>query len=363
VPIFKLASWLAIILSLLVLKSASGQSTNNLPTFDREQGTPFPHQISRAVVADGSVWVASAVYLGMVRKQDYHLYRIDAQSGRLVASAVLPHLAAQIAAGAGSVWVVSQPPTPASKTAIIRYDSQTLRATGHLPFGQFPGCKIAFGEDSLWVWDGDLLQPAGLKLGRRIASCFVARLDPNTHQEIARIPLGANVLKLAIGEGAVWALGNNAVYRIDPQTNRLAATIPLDRTAVDLAVGEGCVWLTHIDGHPLHPLRDNCLLRIDTRTNTLQGSPIKISSGWNSVAVGRGMVWVANHSSGREDGVLCLNPQTGEQVGEHSFWPQPEVAAGYTGVWLTAYDAFEPNVHPTLKVRAKDQGFLHRLVP
>jgi len=356
------AGWLTVAALLCGQEQSSVEPAYPLREYDRVTGTAFPQEISRAIVADGSVWVASALYLGMMSQQDYRLYRVDAHTGRIAATTVLPHLAVQLAVGAGSIWVVGQPPTPAYKNSIQRYDAATLRPTGTLPFGELPGCKLAFGEGSLWVWDGTVTKFAGVKLGRPRDHCFVARIDPLTHRELARIPLPASLQQLVVSAGAVWGLAHDAIYRIDPQTNRLAATIPLETGAMDMAVGEGYVWVAQNNFSLVRPLRDNRLLRIDPRTNQLVNPPLQIPGGSPTVAVGRGSVWVA-YNSLHPNGVIRLDPRTGDRIGEPLFWPIPKVSAGDSGVWLTAFDPFEPNAHPKIKLRAKYQGLLHRLYP
>jgi photosystem II stability/assembly factor-like uncharacterized protein len=163
---------------------------------------------------------------------------------------------------------------------------------------------IAVGEGAVWVPERDVL----------------ARLDPVTLALVARIPLPGDgeSRAIAVGEGAVWVGGTNGIIRIDPETNRVSGTIPLHRGAPKLAVGDGAVWAMEPVLQVSQQMR---IVRIDPATNQTRSftvsAPVTVSK-WFGLAAGFGSVWTSNFG-----GKLCpsggcllrLDPTTGKVQG------------------------------------------------
>jgi YVTN family beta-propeller protein len=132
-----------------------------------------------------------------------------------------------LAVGEGSVWLLGD----AIDRRVYRLDPQTgeLLATVRLPVA---GRSIAAGGGGVWV-------TAPLE-------DVVLRIDPATTQVTATIPVGRGASGVAIGDGAVWVASSldGTVARIDPATARVTATIDVGGRPRELAVGAGAVWVT-----------------------------------------------------------------------------------------------------------------------
>lgn len=94
---------------------------------------------------------------------------------------------------------------------------------------------------------------------------------------------------VAAASQAVWLTNpvDQSLLVIDPAANRVAAQIPLGAEPLALAVGEGGVWLIlRLDG------QGSQLLRIDPLTY-LPGAPIPVSQGEaRTLAAGGGWLWL-----------------------------------------------------------------------
>lgn len=172
--------------------------------------------------------------------------------------------------------------------------------------------SVAFGEGSLWVTDlGDYAcddtpgEPPSDQGSS--ASCagpeevFLRRVDPETREVLATIPLEGSIIKVAaFGADSIWALSidtaspsgpSGKVLRIDPGTNQIVDEIPVGDPG-EVAFGAGSLWVTSV--------RNGTVSRIDPETGEVIAE-IKVSAGGASdVAVDErsGTVWVANTASG-----------------------------------------------------------------
>ena len=77
---------------------------------------------------------------------------------------------------------------------------------------------------------------------------------------------------------------DRAVWRIDPETEEPEAIIPVGKRPWELTTGAGSVWLTDADA--------GTVTRIDPRTNEVVAR-IKVGYKPHGVAVAGGFVWVA----------------------------------------------------------------------
>jgi hypothetical protein len=93
----------------------------------------------------------------------------------------------------------------------------------------------------------------------------VARLDPATGEEIARIPTGflSGPGWFTVGDGSIWVTNQNGtgVSRIDPETNTVVAAIGADVPCGPPAFFEDSVWIDACD--------TPALVRYDAATNAL----------------------------------------------------------------------------------------------
>ena len=79
--------------------------------------------------------------------------------------------------------------------------------------------------------------------------------------------------------------------RIDPVTGRTVATVTVPRAPLDLAATPRAVWVTNAGGG------GDSVVRIDPETSRLLGRPVRTGASPQSLAVGGGSVWVANHDA------------------------------------------------------------------
>jgi streptogramin lyase len=175
------------------------------------------------------------------------------------------------------------------------------------------------------VWQ--LFAPDGRPFGVRpvvdvvVPSYAITEFTPD--QIVARIPAGSS--HIALGEGALWLLGEKTVSRIDLATNRLVATTPVSEFPQALTIGSGAVWATRLDGS---------VTRIDPLTNQVSGTiPVAPSSGLNGIAAGAGAVWV---SSGEQGMVYRIDPNTDQVIATIQVEPWPsQIATTQDAVWVT----------------------------
>jgi DNA-binding beta-propeller fold protein YncE len=159
------------------------------------------------------------------------------------------------------------------------------------------------------------------------------RVDPARARVVGRVDAGRRLGGVAVGAGAVWAIGTPAaVVRIDPATARVTDRIAIvGRTPADaphpisVAAAGDAVWVlnantatvTKIDAHTRGVVQttrvgvdrapqqiaaepsaawvagdDGTLTRIDARTGAMQA--ITVGHGLRDVAVSRDAVWVVN---------------------------------------------------------------------
>jgi hypothetical protein len=152
------------------------------------------------------------------------------------------------------------------------------------------------------------------------------------------IHMHRGVWDLAVGYGALWAVGLGVTYQIDPASGHILATVATPGTGADASVasGAGAIWVTEpggrthrsgvyrIDPHqvrqtkfvPLAGLLGSAievaynlvwvtsdsnggiLLRIDPRTDHVSGAPIRIGPGSWSIVTADGGLWLSSSFAG-----------------------------------------------------------------
>jgi DNA-binding beta-propeller fold protein YncE len=210
-------------------------------------------------------------------------------------------------------------PTPTDAGATVpAFDRDRFAAVIPLP----GAASMTVADGMLWV-----LQGAGT----------VVRIDPATNAVVGkplRVPADAEAI--AVGDRALWVarvasgdLGaprEDAVSRIDLATGRTVATITVRRGPLDLAVTPGAVWVTNSGGG------GDSVARIDPQTNRLAGRPVRTGASPQSLAVGGGSLWVANHDAGT---VTRIALASGEVVADIPVPSEPHrVAYGAGAAWV-----------------------------
>jgi virginiamycin B lyase len=222
-------------------------------------------------VAFRSLWVANC--------SDSSVYRIDLKTAKLAAiirtGLADPSGELSLAAGAGSVWILTDP-----KGILSRIDPATNRVVAQIRVAPF-SYAAAFAADAVWITNtgpDDATGPGSIQ-----------RIDPSTNSVVATIPVGPVPRFLAAGNEGVWSLnqGDGSVTHIDPRTNRPVASLQLGMRGGggDIATGGGVVW---VRGTKV------LLVAIDPTTNRVKevfGPP----AGSGAVRVAGELVWVTAH--------------------------------------------------------------------
>jgi streptogramin lyase len=213
---------------------------------------------------------------------------------------------------------------------------ERLRGPHSLPLGATvpPGADIelsvnliAPAETGRYRGEWQLFTPYGSPFGVRpavdvvVPSYAVTEFTPD--QIVAKIPAGSD--HIALGEEALWLLSEKTVSRIDLDTNQSVATMPVGEFPQALAIGYGAVWAAGLDG---------TVTRIDPLTNQVSGTiPVAPSSGLNGIAAGAGAVWV---SSGEQGTVYRIDPSTNQVLATIQVEPwASQIATTEDAVWVT----------------------------
>ncbi len=258
-------------------RSIWATNTDRVEKFTLDSVTPVatvavPSPCGAMVCAFGALWVAGC--------KDKCVYRIDirkcAIAARIPTGLADPTGELSLAAGAGSIWVLSD-----VSGILSRIDPQTNAVLAEIAVLPHSYCAdFAFG--AVWITNSGA---DGLRTGS------VQRIDPYTNRVVATVPTGPGPRFLAAGEGAVWTLnwGDGSVSKVDPHTNRLVATIPMGMTGGggDIATGAGRVW---VRGTAV------LLAAIDPVSNgvtAVYGPP----EGSGAVRVADDLLWVTAHDT------------------------------------------------------------------
>jgi YVTN family beta-propeller protein len=295
--------------------SAKRATANSLAVIDPNSNgvvAAIPTGIRPADVASGAgrMWVAN--------QADDSVTEIDPDR-RAVVSTTSPRVGVLgLAVGADGVWI-------GGDRRLVRLDpgfrSQDLSIRLEPPdeFSGYAGSNlVAVGYGSVWV---------GSDYGE------VARVDPDT-REVERVPLGNGPSALATGAGGVWVTDDvdNTVTRIDPATNAVASTTPVGRGPSAVATGGGAVWVANT--------QDNTVVRLDPRSAVVEDT-IRVGRRPTGVAVGEGAVWVANSLSGT---VSRIDPRDGdvEETIETGEAPQ-SLTVAHGRVWVSVQPRTAPS--------------------
>jgi YVTN family beta-propeller protein len=134
-------------------------------------------------IADGSLWVLDVG----------GLLRVDPRDGAVLAQIQAGPVPAAVAAGAGAVWVVSDPAFSAGKLAgratLSRVDPVSNTVTGAIPLDGYP-TDVSVGEGSVWVADS--------------STHSIVKVDPKTDKVTDTIRVGSRPQGIAVGDGMVW---------------------------------------------------------------------------------------------------------------------------------------------------------------
>jgi streptogramin lyase len=247
------------------------------------------------------------------------LWRIDPRTGAQSSIAAIGNPRAVAILG-GLVYVGSDGPSAAGGN-VTRYDALTGSRVDSV---DVVPCSVAAGDGVAYASGCPNVNRLSTGPGKlRLVHRTVIPLPAPATAEHVR----ATLFGLAVGEGAVWAIGDaldHRLFKIAPRTGRLLGIYALPIAPQRIAVGEGAIWITDA----LHDV----LVKIDPATgHVLQR--IAVSGGADGVAVGAGGVWVATGIAGQ---VVHIDPASGRIVERIEIGPGlREIAAGPHDIWVT----------------------------
>lgn len=272
---------------------------------------------------DGSLWVAGDGYVARLDPRNGDVQARIAVSRKVVGSA-------QLAAGAGSVWV-----SYTGSSRLLRIDPaiNKLVAQVHLP-GRPAGGGVAFIDGRVWVsQDGG---PRG----------DVVAVDPRTNRiDGPAVPVGSGPARLASGLGSLWVQNTSsphgAISQIDPRTR----TVRSLRFSGQPSAGFGSVWMIPewFSGDSGPPIR-----RYDPTRRTIISS-IRVPRA-TALAFGDRRVWVITYPRSRSSTtfhaipgtatLVQINPNTNQRASEpiHLRARQPlAIAVLGHNLWISTY--------------------------
>lgn len=220
-------------------------------------------------VAGNVVWT-----LGAVNARRSRVFRVDARTGRVLGSTVVP-AAACVAATTQGAWVT----LPESRL-ILRL-GRDGRVSQRLPTAAYCD-RIVAGHGALWA--ACPAETAGAPVGRHTGT--ILRIGQNgTLTVVARDVLSGT---LAAGPAGVFASG---VAHDSGTTVRIDASGPRFPSSGNIAVGTSSVWVANWRG----PGSAGFAREIDARTGkTIQLVPAGISP--LGITIAAGSVWVTNNT-------------------------------------------------------------------
>jgi YVTN family beta-propeller protein len=221
-------------------------------------------------------------------------------AGREIATIKVGLFPQQLIVGEGAVWV----PNAGSGT-ISRIDPQTNEIVATIPVGKadpnneiFVPSRVTMGNGFIWAAKND--------------EDSIVQIDPKTNEIIATIRIGVEPFALTVNDGALWVTSRfeNSVMRVDVNTQQVVATITGVKDPAAIVVTEDAVWVAN------H--RDDAVTRINPLTNEIVASVSlgsKLSnpncgSCVSGITIGAGAVWVAVAVGG----VVRIDPQTNQII-------------------------------------------------
>lgn len=216
-------------------------------------------EIDRAVTSGSTLW--------LVKQGASEIQRFDPGAGGRLPRVLLDGEAVALATDGDDVWALAD-------QELVRIDGGTGEVRSRHEHPQFTRLLVA-EQGRLWEPGPD---------------DTVQRLDAETGDVAAAVPVGGQVLDLETAFGSVWAvvkrdttrpIDQSLLLRIDPATERIVSTTPIGPTYVGMFSGAGALWL-----------RDGLgVLRVDPETGEAEKSPVPVVFGL--VTAGGDALWTA----------------------------------------------------------------------
>jgi YVTN family beta-propeller protein len=292
---------------------------------------------------------------------------LNASNGDIVGEAELPGSPADIARGAGAIWV-----SHSEGGSILRLDPQSRRIEQTISVGRGPSALV-IGKGDLWVansLDGTVSRvdpalnrvvdtipvghgPSALAFGR--GSLWVAntrgdelvQVDGLSGQVLDRTALPAGATGVAYAAGAAWVSSEavGKVFRIAADSSDIAE-IPVGTGPTGIAADHVAIWVANT--------LDGTISRIDPGTRAVT-TTLPVGNGPVDVSLGYGSVWVANEFDGT---VSRIDAAEGEVVQAIETGERPQgVEAGSGRVWVATRASGGSHRGGTLRIVASQPSF------
>jgi YVTN family beta-propeller protein len=208
--------------------------------------------------------------------------------------------------------------------------------------GIVPGAALQQLEKQILIQDVDLdLSPRAIGASaprrgvrrRRVVRWCVAL--------VAAVGIVSAVLAVTNDFAGPSLVPSNSVGIIDPKTNKVVGNVPVGSRPDGVAVGEGIVWVANLD--------DRTLSRVDATQRVLERT-ISLNATPTGIAVGAGAVWAAYGLLGQ---VARVEPQY-NRVGKTIQTPtgpftggRGSVTVGVGAVWVVFGDSSTFRIDPS----------------
>jgi outer membrane protein assembly factor BamB len=235
---------------------------------------------------------------------------------RVVASFRVTGSPQAIVAGGGGVWVTTL-------RSLVRLDPRTNRIGRRLRLNPILGALTISGSQ-LWLARNPIDTGKSARAPSRLRSvnAVTGRLSgpPIRFQLIANLEAAASAIWVTNGDHAQFG----RLFKIDPRRRKAVATLKIPGAPSDVVEERGLLWVACSD--------TGYLYRVQPRTATLAGKPIRAGKALLTVAAGRGRVWVGDSYAGA---VNSVDANTGKVVTRTKLRYVSDVAAGEGAVWAT----------------------------
>ena len=263
-----------------------------------------PNVIAKIRVAAYAAPCAAAAGGKWVWVSEYgrpYVLKIDPGTNKVVSRTKIGTGSCGLGFGAGSMWIEDTSTSTVSRVSVTT-GKRTAVNVGITPYDT----TFAFG--SAWTTaftQGELerIDPAQNRVVNRwklekaigavgafgsvwaTGSDGVIRVDPTSHELLARIPIQGGAGWTAASGDAVWVTTATGIARIDPQSNAVVKTIPVAGAPAlgDPDVVDGRIWVPQI--------RKNSIAIVDPSSNAVART-IKAGVGPFVVTTIRGEAWV-----------------------------------------------------------------------
>jgi virginiamycin B lyase len=318
-----LRCWLRPTVGALLLVAAAvgctgGRQAPTRPNGEPSVGVRIPvSQPFRVAAGEGSVWVLSRGRMPCSPAAPCTVWRIDPGSNRPVGQPTrLPADGWDLAVGAGSVWVTQ------FDGRLVRIDARTGRIRARISARPiYFGSVVTFGGGFVWTGNDD----------ERNHSGSVSKIDPATNRVVGNLAGLGSPQSIAFGRGAVWVADHAGwLVKINPKTLKVIARQRLDFGPRGVVVTPHAVYVADAHG--------GRLLEADPETAKVRRTA-ELSPGPITPAVGAGWIWSSSAAAWgdttQDDRVLRIDPQT-LRIAQtlHLGGNVPSVAFGFGSVWV-----------------------------